>query len=306
MAYNVSALTDYVNQTQDELMAKTVLGSRTFDYVTLQAGIKSSASLNTFDNSFTLQDGSSCGFNAAGTVTFGQRLLTVKEITVQEELCPKALQAKYTQFYLKPGKNEDLPFEKIFTDDLSAQIASKNEKALWQGDTGSGSDDLNKFDGFLKVINATAGSYVTGNTIAATGLTSANVINVINAVYTAIPFEIIDKPDFKIFVGYDVFRLYVQALLAANNFHYDGKASDWKIVIPGTTVEVVALQGLNGTNKIVGARTSNLFVGTDLENEEDKIDIWFSKDDQVIKLDVDYKLGVQVKFPSEIVFFKLN
>jgi len=316
MAYNVAALTDFVNQTQDDLMAKTVLGARSLKYLTILQGIKSSYALNTFDNSFTFQDGTNCGFNAAGTVSFGQRNLVVKEVVVQEELCPKALNAKYTQYQLKPGNTLDLPFEKIFTDNLSAQMAAKIETAIWQGDTFTGNTnaDTNKWDGLIKIISGTSGSYATGNTYGITAITSSNVVSAITGVYMAAPFTVIDKDDFKIFVGMDVYRLYVQALLSANNYHIDPSMSaDYTIYIPGTSVQVVALPGLNSTiqsntNTIIGAsiiagRTSNLFFGTDNSDEEDKIEIWGSQDQRTVRLNIDFKAGTQVKFPTEVVYF---
>ncbi|MEJ0081580.1 MAG: hypothetical protein WDM78_11695 [Puia sp.] len=39
-----------------------------------------------------------------------------------------------------------------------------------------------------------------------------------------------------------------------------------------------------------------------VEDEESKVDIWFEKGVQLVYVNVDYKLGVQVKFPSEIVY----
>lgn len=317
MAYNVSALTDYVIQQQDPLMAKTVLGAKSLKFLNVVQGIKSSESLNTFDNSFTFQDGTSCGFNAAGTVSFAQRNLTVKEITVQEELCPKDLNKKYTQYTLKPGNSQDLPFEQVFTDNLTAQLASKIETAVWQGDVSASTADTNKFDGLVKIISGTSGSYVTGNTYSITAITQSNVISAITGVYMAIPFTILDKDDLTIFVGMDVYRLYVQALLNATgngNFHIDPTMNaDYTMFIPATNTKLVGVPGLNSpiqtTNgsvvgaSIIAARTSNLYVGTDNSDEESKIEIWFSQDNRTVRLNVDWKMGTQVKFPTEIVYF---
>lgn len=316
MAYNVSSLTDYVIQTQDDLMAKTVLGARSMKYLNVLQGIKSSESLNTFDNTFTFQDGTGCGFNANGTVSFAQRNLVVKEIVVQEELCPKNLNAKYTQFQLKPGNTLDMPFEQQFTDNLTAQLAAKMETAVWQGDTFTGNTnaDTNKFDGLIKIISGTSGSYLTGNSYGITAITSSNVVSAITGVYLAAPFTIIDKPDFKVFVGMDVYRLYVQALLSANNYHIDPTMSaDYTIFIPGTSVQVVALPGLNSSipsvggaiigASIIAARSANLYFGTDNVSEEDKIEIWGSQDNRTVRLNVDFKAGTQVKLPTEIVYF---
>jgi hypothetical protein len=40
----------------------------------------------------------------------------------------------------------------------------------------------------------------------------------------------------------------------------------------------MAVQGLNGTGKIVATRVSNLFLGTDLLNEEERFEIFYAKE----------------------------
>ena len=47
-------------------------------------------------------------------------------------------------------------------------------------------------------------------------------------------------------------------------------------------------------------------VGVDLENEEETFDLWYSKEDKVVKFDAAYKMGTQIKFPTEIVEFTLG
>lgn len=304
MAYNVSALPDYVKQNNFPLLRKSLFGAKTAKLVSIQSGVKSSSSLNLIDNSFTFQvDG--CSFDANGTTTFTQRNIVVGKIKVQEEFCPKDLEAKYTQLALQPGSHQEtLPFEEVFMGLVTDQIAAKLETAAWQGDTDSGNADLNKFDGFLKIISGCTG-YVTGNTISATGITVSNVRDVLNAVYAAIPIQVLDKDDLRVFVGTDIFRLWTIALTNANQFHYtsDAAQQNMEFEIPGTNVKVVAVNGLNGTNKIVAARLSNLYIGVDLESDSDDFDMWYSQDFRTVRMSVEFKYGTQVAFCDEIVFF---
>jgi hypothetical protein len=51
--------------------------------------------------------------------------------------------------------------------------------------------------------------------------------------------------------------------------------------------------------------TSNLFYGVDLINDEDKIDMFYSKEFDVVKLAVYFKYGVNFAKPEEVVYFKL-
>ena len=87
-------------------------------------------------------------------------------------------------------------------------------------------------------------------------------------------------------------------------FHYtvDGKA-DSEFVLPGTSIKVVAVQGLNGTNKIYASRLSNLFIGTDLLNEEERFEIFYAKEADQVRFVSEFKMGVNFAFPGEIVKF---
>jgi hypothetical protein len=81
--------------------------------------------------------------------------------------------------------------------------------------------------------------------------------------------------------------------------------ADSEFILPGTPIKVVALQGLNGTNKVYAMRLSNLFLGTDLLNEEEKFEIFYAKEADQVRFVSEFKMGVNVAFPDEIVKFIL-
>ena len=47
-------------------------------------------------------------------------------------------------------------------------------------------------------------------------------------------------------------------------------------------------------------------MGTDLAGEEETFEMWYSKDNRAVLFSTNYKLGAQVKIPSEIVEFTLS
>jgi hypothetical protein len=201
-----------------------------------------------------------------------------------------------------------LAFADAYSNRKAEKIASQLETAIWQADTASANGNLNKFDGFIKLIGA-ANTVVDANTTAyiatqATAITAANVIAVFDAVYKAIPAQVVAKDDMTIFCGQDVFRTYTIALKNANMFHYtvDAKA-DSEFVLPGTSIKVVAVQGLNGTSKIYAMRLSNMFLGTDLLDEETKFSIKYAEEADQIRFVAKFKMGVQFALPEEITKF---
>jgi hypothetical protein len=68
---------------------------------------------------------------------------------------------------------------------------------------------------------------------------------------------------------------------------------------------MIAVGGLSGTNRMFLARLSNLFVGTDLANEEENFRFWFSEDNDIVRFRATMKYGVQIAFPDQLVQFKL-
>ncbi len=316
MAFNVSALADYTEQNEALLVTSSVLGAKTASLIksagNVMVGVKSSETINIMDTDAIFQSGTSCGFTASGSTTFTQRTVTVGKIKVNEALCPKDLEAKYLQKALPTGSMYDsIPFEQEFSEKKAKRIAAQLETALWQGDTDSVNVNLNKFDGLVKLIGAASGvvaanasTYISGAPLSS--ITAANVISIFDGVYKAIPAQVVAADDMTIFCGQDLFRTYTVALKDANQFHYsiDVKA-DSEFILPGTTIKVIAVAGLNGTNKVYAMRLSNLFIGTDLLNEEEKFEIFYAKEADQVRFVSEFKMGVNIAFPDEIVKFIL-
>lgn len=118
--------------------------------------------------------------------------------------------------------------------------------------------------------------------------------------YMAIPEEALEGA--SILLGADDFRAYVQALVNANLYHYNPEAPIDAVVIPGTTVTVRKVNGLNGTHKLIaGQLDKNFFYGCDMIDDAEVFDFWYSKDDRVFKLAIEFNAGVQVAFPAFVV-----
>lgn len=121
--------------------------------------------------------------------------------------------------------------------------------------------------------------------------------------YNAIPVDVLEGS--SILIGADKFRAFVQAMVEKNFYHYDGKPMDNEIMIPGTNVRLIAVNGLNGTNKMIaGQLDKNFFYGCDMLNDEEKFEFWYSQDNREFRLAIEFNAGVQVAFPDEVVLGK--
>jgi len=316
MGFDVSALANYTKENEALLVTSSVLGAKTAALIksagNVMVGVKSSEKINIMETDAIFQDGASCGFNASGSTTFTQRTVTPGKIKVNEALCPKDLEAKYLQKALPTGSMYDsVPFEQEYSEKKAKTIAAQLETALWTGDTTSVNVNLNRFDGLVKLIGAASGvvaanasTFISGAPLSS--ITAANVISIFDGVYQAIPAKVVAADDMTIFCGQDLFRTYTVALKNSGSFNYqiDVKA-DSEFVLPGTTIKVIAVAGLNGTNKVYAMRLSNMFLGTDLLNEEEKFEIFYAKEADQVRFVSEFKMGVNIAFPDEVVKFIL-
>jgi hypothetical protein len=310
MAFNVTGLTNYTNEQSTELVIKSLFGSKTAAVLQaagqVQVGVKSAEALNILSSDVFFQaDG--CGYTASGNTTFSQRVITVGKIKVEETLCPKTLEAKWMQTQIAPGSPEAVPFEEQIGSEKASRIAKLLEVSMWQGDTATSNTNpnTNRFDGFNKIIDAASASTVAGNTSSATAITVANIEGLVDDMYNVIPADIAEAEDLVLFVGIDTFKKYTTALRNSNLFHYAADSEGMEILIPATNVRMIAVGGLSGTNRMFLARLSNMFVGTDLANEEEEYRFWYSQDNDEVRFRATMKYGVQIAFPDQLVQFKL-
>jgi len=314
MAFNVTGLTDYIKENEKDIISSSIFSAKSISMVKVQVGIKSSEDIEIMETLADFQVDNGCAYNTSGTTTFSRRNLAVSKIMIAETLCPEDLEAKFLQRLVQPGSTHDqLPLEKEITDRKIALIAKQLEVAVWQGDTNAGNTNRKQFDGWIKIIDA-AGTATSAT--AQVSISSSTVRGIFEDIYSKIPSAILGADDLVVFCGYDTFRTLMTKLTADNLYNYttDSAAASFEMMYPGTNMKVVGVPGLNADNdagasatyknRIVAARTSNLYFGTDLLNEYEKYDVWFSQDDQNIKTLFRFKAGCQVAFPSEIVTYK--
>jgi hypothetical protein len=309
MAISAASLANYTKTNEQMLLVESFFSPKTASLMSKLTGVKSSIQLPRLDDDLIWQTGGTCGLiNASGDTTITARVLTVGRVKVEKQWCIADLEAKYTQLLLSPGSNyESLPggIDQAFMEHIMGAQGAKTEVAIWQSDTTAWQDGLNKFDGLIKIINAASG-VIQANASAymtpVTSITVTNIIAVLQGAYNAIPVEILNKPDLRIFIGTDLSRMYQTALINANLFNYVASTDSLgEYFLHGTSVKIVPVDGLNSQNKIYAARTSNLFLGVDAEGEDDELKVWYSEDYDSVNMRMKFKMGVQIGIPTEIV-----
>jgi hypothetical protein len=313
MSFDVTALPAYTEQNAMDLIVKSVAGGRLSQYANLQPGVKTTTTINILDTDVVFQaDG--CSRSASGTTTLSQRNLTPGAIAIHEDLCMSDLATKYTATMLKAGltgEKEEIPFEELYFSHKVAKVQKAIEVADWQGDTASGTANLNKYDGLVKLIGAASpvNGNPTGITVA-TGIVSTNVIGILTGMAELMPEDIMDADDLKLFVGMDTFLTYQKAIADGNYFHYvvdqDYTAELPLIGFPNVTVcATPGLSGLSAGNCYL-LRASNIYIGVDLpEEESNDVRSWYDENDRIYKVTMAFRRAVNVAFGDQVVEFEL-
>lgn len=282
-------LSVYVDENKLDLIRKSVLGAKTIDYLNLQTGVVGKTKVNLLDTNVVFGDGSACGWNEAGTSTVTQREINPAPIKVNMSFCDKAMQKYFMnhQITVAAGRST-LPFEEDFIAGVIEGVGKKLEDAIWNG------VNINavQYDGFTQIVTR---QETTGST----------VYDSVRNLYNGIPSA--SLMDTVIFIGIDGFRSLAGELTAKNLYHYDPKVDEaFEMILPGTTTRVIGVPGLDGSNKAYAINTKHAFYGTDMQNDNETFDFWYSKDNQEFRLAINFVEGVQVAFPDENSYVTLT
>ena len=286
---NLSQLSVYVDENKLDLIRKSVLGAKTINYLNIQSDVVGKTKINLLDTTVQFGDGAACGWNEAGTSTITQREINPAPIKVNMSFCDKAMQKYFMnhQIAVAAGRST-LPFEEDFIAGVVEGVGKKLEDAIWNGIT------INEvqYDGFVQIVTRAA---TTGST----------VYDSVKNLYNGIPSA--SLRDTVIFIGIDGFRSLAGELTAKNLYHYDPKVDEaFEMVLPGTTTKVIGVPGLDGSNKAYAINTKHAFYGTDMQNDNETFDFWYSKDNQEFRLAINFVEGVQVAFPDENSYVTLT
>ena len=286
---NLSQLSVYVDENKLDLIRKSVLGAKTINYLNIQSDVVGKTKINLLDTTVQFGDGAACGWNEAGTSTITQREINPAPIKVNMSFCDKAMQKYFMnhQIAVAAGRST-LPFEEQFIAGVVEGVGKKLEDAIWNGVT------INEtaYDGFVQIVTRAA---TTGST----------VYDSVRNLYNGIPSA--SLMDTVIFIGIDGFRSLAGELTTKNLYHYDPKVDEaFEMILPGTTTRVIGVPGLDGSNKAYAINTKHAFYGTDMQNDNETFDFWYSKDNQEFRLAINFVEGVQVAFPDENSYVTLT
>ena len=270
--------TTYAGQFAGKYISAALLSAPTIENggVTVMPNIKFKSVIQRLETASVLED-ASCDFQTNATVALTERILEVKDLQVNMQLCKSNFHNTWQGIEQGFSSFDTLP--KSFADYLiahvAAQVASANEVSLWQGSSAVGGEFDGLFSTALVDVNLPPAQL-----IATAPITPANVIAQMQLVDDAIPASLYGKADLKIYVSQNVAKAYVAALggfgaIGAGSLANSGtnaQGSQWytngALSFNGTPVFMA--NGLPA-DSMLATTTSNLYFGCSLLSDTQEV-----------------------------------
>ena len=302
-SFDLNSLQTYTDELGGLLLTEAVAKAKTAEACYIQSGIKGTQAINLLTSTLNVVDGT-CGWSPSGTTTFTQRDISVCAYKVNEALCPADLNTYWAGQFLNAGSyNEQVPFEATIAKLKQEQISMFIENKIWQAAT-SASGGTDCFNGLLKLTSTAVTSSEQVNFVPSpSALTSSNALAVVDAMIAALPDAVLDRSDLVVMMSNQAYRNYVVALRNANYFFYNPQSAgeDFTTLHPATNIKVIGVPGLAGSNRIILAPSGEVVIGVDLMDDSERLDMFYSKDFDEVRVRCNFKLGVQIAFPENIV-----
>ena len=327
MSFDKSAISTWNNEIADrsQLILAPLLAAKTMGVGLrkMQGITGENVKLPIFETTTPWQAGANCGFNTSGTTTITQFTITTAPVTINESICLNDLETIFAKQWLSAGsKHESFDLVNTWVERKQAQLSKQIEQALWQSkQTYTNATQLKMFNGFIANID-TAGTATTATTQAS--ITAANVISIFDEIVfqklLTIPEVLQNSP--VVFCSMEDYFLLLQAMKNANYYQIPLTAAGITVdalsfTYPGTNVEVIAVPGLNSTNsvdagslptavkhRIIATYKENLVIGFNAENDWNDTKVWFSDDNDQLRMKLRFFLGVSCIYPARVVTYQ--
>lgn len=298
-----SRLKNFLSANKDELISKAVFNSKTSRLLNLQTGVKNPTAIVRLDSSVTLADGTTCGFSATGEDVFSNRVLTPAFIKVNKQFCPKDFLNTWKASDVKiaaTGQENNMPFEQQIIDSNLNQLGVIIEKLIWQGNTTSGTGNMALADGLYTLMDAD----ITNSVIPAGNVIAKGSDSIWTRVQkTWLTLDPAMAANATILMSVSMFKQMIIDLTNTNLYHIFEEVTEgeYSISMPGAAGTTIrGIEGLEGLDVIIATPMDNLYYGVDLENDAEDVDLFYSQDDRVFKMVIEFVVAVNYAIPEYI------
>ena len=297
MAYTIESLDtrlkNYLETNGVEVLTKALFNSESAKYFQIQTNVTAETPIIRLDSSISLADATSCGFEATGSDTFSNRLLSPKFLKVNKEFCPKTLLKTWAHSDVRMNAlGQEMPFEELLINNNINELAKVNERLIWEGDTTSGAGNMALMDGIITIAKKDE------NTVKQEKGTDT-IWQRVQKIWLSLPAEIADKA--TIFMSIANYKQLIVELMNENMFHvFEEYKGTYEMVMPGANVKIKGVSGIT-SDTILATFEENLYLGVDGESDSETCDCYFDKSSRTFKFVVEYAYAVNYCFSEFVI-----
>jgi len=312
MPTTTSITTTYAGEFAGKYIAAALLSAPTLDKggITVMPNVKFKQVIKRVATDGIIKN-ATCDFDPTSTITLTERILQPEYFQVNLQLCKSDFRSDWDAIQMGYSAFDVLP--KSFADFLIAHAAEKvaagMETSIWQGVNATAGE----FAGIMTQLTTDA-SLPSGQEVAGTTVTAANVITELGKIVDACPAALYGKEDLTLYVSSNIYRAYVRALggfaasgVGANG--YDNKGTNQQlgdVFFDG--VRVFMANGL-ANNTALLAQKSNLYFATGLLNDMNEVKVLDMADidgSQNVRVVLRFSADAKYGFASDVVTYGIT
>jgi hypothetical protein len=247
-------------------IAAALKEAKSLDYLTQLNNVRYKSNIQSAANTGFVRN-ATCDFTENGTLTLTEKVLEVKPLQINIDLCKKTLVDSWESLEMSGAYgNPPASFDDFVISYMGGIIADQVETDIWQGNDGNG-ELAAGFDAavvglLLPGVDATViqsaatGAYTAANII-------ANMQTLTSDMAGNVP-AILGKEDTHIYMNSKTYAIYISAVSTLGYVNAYNMNGDYEPVFEGYKIAVCP--GMND-NVMVAAQKSNLYWGTDLVSD---------------------------------------
>ena len=264
MAFNVTS--NYAGKAAGFYISAALKEAKSLDYITQMNNVRYKSNIQSMAGSTLVKD-ATCDFTDAGTLALTEKVLEVKPLQINIDLCKQNLVSSWESMSMSgPGAPPPASFEDYVISYMGEIIAQGVENSIWQGVTAT----TGEFTGFLGAAVGYLLPGVDGTVIQSTAsgaYTAANIIANLQTLTTDMAANvpnILAKEDTHIYMNPKTYAFYISAVSTLGYVNAYNMNGDYEPVFEGYKIAVCP--GMPD-NQLVAAERSNLYFGTDLVSD---------------------------------------
>ena len=297
MATTVNNTTTFAGKFAGEYIKAAFYANETLQHITVRENIEYKQVVKRIADNVTFAN-ATCAFTPTGTVNLTERILELKKLQFQQDVCLNEFNDSWEAGFVQNGTLGTALTEGLINTML-AGVAQNNENLIW---TGNGAT-AGEYNGLLKLIGDDADGDI--NFVSTpVAIDASNVFAKIQALIAAAPIGLkkaTERP--LIYMSNDVWEAYMYANAAAGNGWYTYAGPEVQRSFMGL-YNIAVCPGMPASTMIM-AQPSNLWFGSNLVSDWNSLQVVDMRQwaDETVRFSIKFFASTQYGVGSDIAAY---